>query len=247
MYEEVISRFVEEIRTSPSQEISIKSKLFWKQLGVRRRTPTTIKRVKKEFQDAGIKISLLHFEGEFGKEPKDFVQIILRHYPIFKPDDAWFESMASKEYESEMEIQVFFIKPLFLALGYEEDDFSYDRKIPFKVQSDKFTKRRPDVVLYNGSSRIKDDALVVIEAKKCVHDPQKNAEILGSAKEEAKGYRSLFECKICVATDGHSLIVFDHTKSHKRIENVFHRSQLKDQWAELFMLLSKQALVNEKG
>jgi hypothetical protein len=242
-FDEGIAKLMDELLQNPEKIIKKKSRSFWKSFEIKKRVEPTISRLKETLLIRGITIELS--QGEFGTETLDSTLITLKYYPIISPDDVWFESMANKEYESEMEVQAFFVKPLFTALGYEEVDFSFDATIRFPDPKTRNSVKgkRPDLVLYDRTLQGQDKALIIIEAKKLVKNPRKQTEALKAAISNAKVYWSILDSKFCVATDGDILIVFDPTKRLLNSDLKVHRSQFKERWPELYLLISKQVLV----
>ena len=140
--ESVIEHLAQSLRESGAKTIQKKSKTFWSDLGVKRRSKDIIMRVQVAVLNNDLIIDLK--DGELGTEDDDtWLSIQYQGIPI--PDDGWFEKMSQKVFDSEAEVNVFFLYPLFEKLGYQETDFyfEYPVVIPKKfIHSDEDEKKR---------------------------------------------------------------------------------------------------------
>lgn len=243
-----INKVIEKVKSSTSQRISVCSKSFWDQLGVKRRTPNLIRQVEEYLVQSGVEIIL---EGhEFGKEPDD-QRISLKFWYIPVPDDQWFEEMSAKSFENEQEVDVFFLSPLFSKLGYEEVDYSFECKVDI---SSKFSKRRKgdrlekvDLVLFDGTDRSQENILVVCEAKKPDIDTSMKMKNLTEAVEESLFYCvKLNRAKRRVATNGDVVRVYRVDPHSPDLLFETHRSELKQRWHQFYLCLGKPVLLEEK-
>ncbi len=104
-------------------------------------------------------------DGSFGTESKDEWLVLSYVEPelppaasqavvppnIPTPPDSWFDLMARRLFESEREVEYYFIVPLLEHLGYEEDDLA----IGFPIQMYEGVKKvnkEADCVLFNGAN-----------------------------------------------------------------------------------------------
>lgn len=243
-----LSRLFDMLQSNPSKEVEMRSRRFWRMFGVNRRTDKTIENVQKLLKSQGVQITSLSNQP-FGKEDN---QAFLRfkHFSVVFPSDYWFDELKDKKYESETEVLFFFIYPILINLGYSEEDFSFHRVIKLRTTKGsrrtryRMARKIPDLVLYNGSSRSQDNALVIVETKMFTDDAVRKGERLNQAVGDVRYYWITLHPKSGVATDGDQVIVFDPRDQPLSDTYLsFYRTQLKENWVELTMLLSKQALI----
>lgn len=243
-----LSRLLEMLQTSQSKEVEIRSRRYWRMFGVKRRTEKTIQNVRYMLMSEGIQVTPLS-NKPFGKEDdKAFINFKL--FPIVYPNDEWFDNLKDKNYESETEVLLFFVYPIFRSLGYSDEDFSLHRVIKLLTSKgsqrtrDRMTRKIPDLVLYDGQSRSKDNALVIVETKMYTENADLKIKRLNQAIGDVRYYWITLHPKLGVATDGDLVIVFDpRDQPMSGAYLSFDRTKLKENWAELTMWLSKQALI----
>ena len=180
---DVVEDIFQSILATPKQQRRLRSSTFWDKFGFKRRTEDRIQQVKEALRQRNIVLNVGLDVGDsafddttFGTESKH-EWLVLSHVvdvpkpiivppqPIPTPSDSWFDLMARRVYESEREVEYYFVVPLLEQLGYEEDDLA----IGFPVQMYEGTRKvnkEADFVLFNGLSRTKEDALLVVEAKR---------------------------------------------------------------------------------
>lgn len=186
----------------------------------------------------------------FGKE-KDDDRIILTLWPpngekvapvspIFPPI-LWFDDMKARAFESEREVEYYFIMPLLEKLGYDYDDTAIGYPVKMYEGVHK-TNKQADIVLFNGASRRIEDVLLVIEAKE--GDKGITVDNIGQARFYAQGL--LPACY--VITNGQQIIVFKFNGMLYQDERVldFDRSILNENWEELYKYISKKAAIDRK-
>jgi hypothetical protein len=249
--EAVIEKLTQKTQSSSGGQIRMLSKTFWAQFGIKRRTKVRTDAIRNEMVKHGL--SILIESEEFGKEA-DQQWLIIRYIPISVPDDDWFKSMSQKIFESEKEVEIFFITPLFQKLGYAEEDFCFGFPItvPDKFKT-VFEKRgHPkflDLVIFDGTDRSLQNAMIVVEAKKSDHiDLEKSFKSLNTADDESKIYTYLIgsACRR-VATNGDDLLIYDLSqKGNNSSVLKMHRSELLERWQELYMILGKPIVQESK-
>lgn len=233
----------------------IKSKTFWKMFKVYSRQPQTVEEVKKLLDERDLKVELKPMHGKenedviFGKEPVDDYWIVISSIikpPLppptcNKPSDKWFEDMQKKVFETEKEVVTYFIDPLRKELGYDEDDVVIGYKIKmFKGSRAVYTEA--DFVLFNGTERTPENALLVIEAK------NSNNEITPDHIKEAQSYAKELIPAYYVVTNGRRTKVYQFNGLLAPDELVldFEQSDLSSKWEELCRYISKDAAVERK-
>lgn len=249
-YADVALGMYESVQQSNDKERKLKSSTFWHEFRVRRRTPQVIERVQRILTDQRLNVSVK--SGDlFGKE-KDDDRIVLTLWPpngekvapvspIFPPIE-WFDEIKTQVFESEREVEYYFIMPLLEKLGYECGDtaIGYTIKIYEGVHK---TKKQADVVLFNGTSREIEDVLLVIEAK------EGDKGITVDNIEQARFYAQRLLPACYVITNGQQIIVFKFNGMLYQDERVidFDRSMLRENWENLYKHISKKAAIDRKS
>lgn len=246
---DVALEMYQSVMQSPGKQKRLNSSTFWNLFYVKARLPSVVERIAKVLDMQGLKFAVKSGEP-FGKE-KDNDWIILTPKvpetlspPPVRPEwppPEWFEMMQTREFESEREVEAFFITPLLERLGYEYDDIviGYPVEMFKGVQK---TRREADFVIFNGSSRSKEDALLVVEAKKS--DKGISVDHIGQAASYAQ--ELLPACYI--VSNGQQIIVFKFNGMLAPDERVmdFDRSELKEKWETLYGHISKEATIKRK-
>ena len=241
--------FIEEVRANPDQRKRLLSKTFWGQLKIQRRTDQRIMFVENYLADRGIKVSAKR--KDFGKEPKED-WLTLQHWHIAYPNDDWFEQMASRVFENEREVHVFFLTPLFKALGYQVEDFTFEYKVDIaqrllgmlpRGQRNKFV----DLALFDGADRADPKLLVVCEAK-TPETPNSRPRLknLNNSEKCLKVYRiACSTSRRFMATNGDIVKIFTAGRVDIVPHFEVHRSEFKEHWQALYLSLGKPILVGE--
>lgn len=241
---------IEEVQNDPDHDKRLYSKTFWGQLKIKKRTAPKIEYVNNYLTDHGITVSTEYHE--FGKEPKE-EWLTLQYWPIPYPEDDWFTNMSTKVFENEQEVDVFFLTPLFKALGYQEEDFTFEYKVDItnKAYTSKERRKSTDLALFDGTDRAYKNLLVVCEAK--VPDKPNSKPRLKNLKRAEKDleYYQLgaSTSKRFVATNADIIKVFRRGVRTGEGNIVLilelHRSVLKENWHALYLNLGKPILVGE--
>ena len=149
--------------------------------------------------------------------------------------------MQTRLFESEREVEAYFILPLLEELGYEYEDIAIGYPVEmFKgVQR---TKTEADFVVFNGTIRTKENALLVVEAKKS--DKGVSGDHIGQARSYAQ---ELFPAGYIVS-NGQQVMVFQLNRMLIPDDTVmdFDRSELNDKWSDLYNYASKTAAIERK-
>lgn len=133
--EEVVEEIFQSILATQKRQRRLLSKTFWDKFGFKARTQERVDEVRKALDRRSL---MIHLEdATFGKEDRE-KWIILTHItpptgdtgvrtltqPLPTPPDAWFAVLEKRLFESEREVEYYFIVPLLEQLGFEEDDFA---------------------------------------------------------------------------------------------------------------------------
>jgi hypothetical protein len=147
---------------SLSWQRRLRSKTFWENFGFKMRTKERVEQVREALKQRGL---LVNFDEDvFGTEDKDewivltFVEpprpaaVIQDELPLADvpiPDNQWFELLANRVFESEREVEYYFIVPLLEQLGYLEDDFAIGYPVQM-YEGVKKVNKEADCVLFSG-------------------------------------------------------------------------------------------------
>jgi len=243
MYQSVIQ--------SNNRQKRLKSSTFWGLFKVKARRKTIVERIESIIDQQGLKIAVKS-GATFGEESgADWIILTPKLLPPRQPPQPippskwpsaeWFEMMQTRLFESEREVEAYFIAPLLEKLGYDYDDIviGYPVEMFKGVQK---TRTEADCVVFNGPSREKEDVLLVIEAKKS--DKGVSVDHIGQAKSYAR--ELLPACYI--VSNGQQIIVFQFNGMLVPDERVldFDRVQLSERWEDLYNYTCREATIQRK-
>lgn len=238
------------VNESSNKQKKLRSNTFWRYFKVDSRQPTVVERIKSLLEDQNINIAVKSGE-EFGKErSRDWIVLTLDNVPspvtlidpILVPPIEWFQEIQSRIFESEREVETYFVAPILERLGYLYDDIVIGHPVEM-FKGVKRIKTEADFVVFNGPSRDLENALLVIEAKKS--DKDITADHIGQAKSYA--HELLPACYI--VTNGRQIKVywFNGTLLPDRLVFDIDRSKLSENWRELYGYASKEAAIQRKS
>lgn len=252
---DVVEEIFQSILATPKRQRRLRSKTFWEKFGFKVRTKDRVEQVREALKQRGLLTNLE--DDEFGTEGKD-EWVILTYVepprppvvladasieePVPTPDDDWFDLIEKRSFESEREVEYYFVMPLMEQLGYSEDDFV----IGFPVQMYEGVKKvnkEADFVLFNGPSREKDDALLVVEAKKT------DRVLTEDATGQARAYALWLTTPYYIVTNGEEVRVYlfrGAIQPDVMLLN-FYRFGLREQWRPLYRTLNKSAVIEYKN
>jgi hypothetical protein len=250
---EVVLEMYQSVMLSQTKQKRLKSSTFWKLFNVKSRQKAIIEKIAYlvNEQDLDIKVKS---GARFGEEDKtDWIILTSKilpepekpfseTIPTVYPDDSWFEMIKTRIFDTEREVETYFIVPLLEMLGYQYDDIciGYSIEIFRGVQK---TKVEADFVLFNGKSRDKKDVLLVVEAK---HSNKGiNIDHIG----QARSYSHELLPSYYIISNGEQIIVFQFNGSLIPDEKVmdFNRSDLKEYWSEFYSHVNKNATSQRKN
>jgi hypothetical protein len=239
------------VEQANDKQRKLKSSTFWRRFDVKAKQPQVVERINRLLINQGIIVDVKSGEA-FGKEKDDdWIVLTLEIKPpepeeqtttaIFPTSD-WFKDIQEKVFESEREVETFFIAPLLEKLGYDYDDFV----IGYAVEMFKGVQRikaEADFVLFNGLSREKKDSLLLIEAKKS------NKAITPDYIGQARSYAQEIMPAFYIITNGVQVKVFKFNGMLAPDTQVmdFTQSMLAEKWDELYRYISKEAAINRKN
>ncbi len=249
---DVVEEIFQSILATPKRQRRLLSKTFWDKFGIERRTAERVEKVKEALRQRDLILNI--DDEEFGTEAKDqwlvlaYVETPTKetqinpsdsHVPT--PPDSWFEKLEGRVFESEREVEYYFIVPLLEQLGYEEDDFAIGYPVQM-YEGVKKVQKEADFVLFNGSSRSRDDALLIVEAKKTTRA------LTEDAVGQARGYAMWLITPYYMVTNADEIQVWLFRGAMqpdvKRMS--FKRSDLRKHWAALYELMNKSAVIDYK-
>lgn len=122
---DVAEDIFQSILATPKRQRRLRSSTFWNKFGFERRTKERVEQVKEALRRRSVIMNL--DEGAFGTEDKDEWLILSYIEPelpsssvqsesvaidVPMPPDSWFDLMAGRSFESEREVEYYFIVPL---------------------------------------------------------------------------------------------------------------------------------------
>lgn len=249
---DVVEEIFQSILATPKRQRRLLSKTFWGKFGIERRTAERVEKVKEALRQRDLILNI--DDEEFGTEAKDQWLVLAYVEPPPKetqikpsdshvptPPDSWFENLEGRVFESEREVEYYFIVPLLEQLGYEEDDFAIGYPVQM-YEGVKKVQKEADFVLFNGSSRSKEDALLIVEAKKTTRG------LTEDAVGQARGYAMWLITPYYVVTNADEIQVwlFRGAMQPDMKRMSFKRGDLRSHWATLYELINKTAVIDYK-
>lgn len=243
---------VEESRTGQKR---LKSSTFWNEFQVRSRQIKTVQRIARLLNEQHIDVAVKSGKP-LGKEDmrKDWIILTLRDraslkgdkldekdITLFWPPPQWFDNIKTRKFETEREVEAYFVDPLLDRLGYDYEDIvmGYHMHI---YSGMKKVKREVDFVVFNGPSRTQKDVLLLIEAR------PSDQGISSDAISQARTYAKELAPACYIVTNGQQIAVFrfDPTSALDERVLVLDRSELRNKWKALCEYVSKEATIELK-
>lgn len=249
---DVVLEMYQSVMETNDKQKRLKSSTFWGLFDVKARRATVVERIASVIDKQGLKIAVKS-GATFGEE-SDADWIILTPIllpvsgvpaqPIIPsewPSSDWFEMMQTRIFDSEREVEAYFIAPLLEKLGYDYDDIVIGHPVTmFKGVSK--TIAEADFVLFNGVNKEEGSALLVVEAKK----PGKG--ISSDHIGQAKSYAQVLLPACYLVSDGQQIVVFQFNGMRIPDEKVmdFDRLELQNKWNDFYNYVSKKATIKRK-
>lgn len=227
------------ILTAPTRQRRVRSRTFWNRFRYKSRTQDRVAAVKEALTNKGIQI--LQPPGDiFGTEDwGDWIIVSTGELVPPRPPDTWFETMATRPFESESEVDSFFVIPLLLALGYSEDDMAQGYAVPMPAGC----LERPghaDFAVFDGANRAAVSPLLVVESKAF------RKKLTVRAFTQARSYAWWLSAPYYLVTNADDLLLFEHPGGPQPSEEAvmsFKRTQLQDKWSEFAGRLHREAVI----
>ena len=251
---DVVEEIFQSILATPKRQRRLKSSTFWKRFGFERRTKERVEQVREALQTRAVIMNI--DDSNFGAEAKDewivltyvepeLSQVATQAEPAIedvpRPPDSWFATIEKGIYESEREVEYYFIAPLLEQLGYVEDDFAIG--YPVKMyEGVKRVNKEADFVLFDGAGRAKGDALLIVEAKKAGRD------LTEDSVGQARAYAMWLTTPYYIVTNGDDIRVylFRGAVQPDALLMNFKREELRHNWGTLHKNLNKSAAIEYK-
>lgn len=252
---DVVEEMLQSVLASPKRQRRLLSKTFWGKFGFKARTRERVEQVKTTLRQRALMFSL--DDDTFGTESKNEWIVLTYVSPdlpggvseeqdsaiadVPAPSDEWFTMLEQRDFESEREAEYYFIVPLLEQLGYEEDDFAIGYPVQMYEGVRKVNKEA-DFVLFDGSSRSKEDALLVVEAKKI------GKILTEDAVGQARGYAMWLTTPYYMVTNGEEirLYLFRGAVLPDVMVKTFKRNDMRQHWHTLHNAISKAATIERK-
>jgi hypothetical protein len=251
--DEFIEDIYQSVLATPKRQRRMLSKTFWDMFGFKVRSRQRIAQVRDALNRRNL---LTNISPELlGTEARDSWLIITYDeapgtvpvptstvtYPQQVPSDAWFDLIEGRSFESEREVEYYFIQPLVEQLGYSEDDCSIGHSLSV-YQGVKKTNVQADFVLFEGNTRGSGNALVVIEAKR----PGKK--LTDDDVGQARSYAFALSVPYYLLTNGDEIRLYQFRAGMQQdvLLSTFHRRELRSRWLELYQRLHRGAIVDLK-
>jgi len=250
---DVVEEIYQSVLAATKKKRQLRSSTFWHQFKMKNRTEERIKEVKEALEKRHLMISI--DDAELGKEDKDdWIKIVVVEPPpvitnpdppgdpVPTPSDDWFLSMEQRVFESEKEVEFYFIMPLLEKLGYIEDDFAIGYPVQM-YEGVKHVTKEADVVVFNGVNRSKENALLVVEAKRY------NKIMTDDAVGQARAYSLWLSPPYFMVANGGEIRVYifrGAVQSDVLIISL-KRSDLRNGWNNLYKTLNKAAVIERKS
>lgn len=228
------------------------SSTFWRLFSVKARQKTVVEKIVRILDNQGLKVSVKSGDVLGEEQEDDWIILTPKMYPpetppedpipLSWPASEWFQRMQTRAFESEREVETYFIAPLLEELGYEYDDIAIGYSVD-TFKGVRRTKTEADFALFNGPNREREDVLLVVEAKKS--DKNITADNIG----QARFYAQELMPACYIVTNGQQIMVFRFNGTLIPDERVmdFNRMMLNEMWAKLYGYASREATIKRKS
>lgn len=249
--EEVAQEIYQSVIQSNTGVKRLKSSTFWSLFDVKAKKKTVIERIVQLLEKNNLE-AIVKSGKIFGEEAKDD-WIMLSPIAVDSsneltgpkdpspPSADWFKEMQTRAFESEREVETYFIVPMIEKLGYYYDDVVIGHPVNM-FKGVKRIKTEADFVVFKGPGRELEDVLLVIEAKNSDKD------ISGDHIGQAKSYAHELLPACYIITNGQKIKVFRFSGSlfPDRLLMDFDRSMLVEKWDDFYGYASKNATMQRK-
>jgi hypothetical protein len=249
---EVALEMYQSVMQANDKQRRLRSSTFWGLFGVKSRRVSVVERIATMLDNQNLRV-VVKSGTKFGEEDDvDWIVLTPKLLPEPEvpsdmilpsewPSVEWFETIKTRIFESEREVEAYFISPMLEKLGYEYDDISIGYAVEMFKGVQK-TKTEADFVLFDGSTRTKDNTLLVVEAKK--GDKGISTDHLG----QVKSYAQELIPACYMLTNGNQVIIYQFNGMLIPDERImdFDRVDLQEKWGAFYGYVSKQATIQRK-
>jgi hypothetical protein len=250
---EVVLEMYQSVLQSKVNQKRLKSSTFWKLFKIKSRKKPSVEMIAHLVKEQGLNIKVKS-GTKFGAEDKDDWLILTpqtliaktskpstKSSPINYPENSWFETIINRIFETEREVETYFIAPLLDKLGYGYDDICIGYTLEM-FRGVKKIKAEADVVMFDGKSREKIDVLFVVEAKSS--NKGINIDHIGQARSYAQ---ELLPSNYMIS-NGEQIIVYQFNGSLIPDEKLmeFERIELQEKWSVFYSYVNKEATKQRK-
>jgi hypothetical protein len=250
--EQIAEELLESVLASPKRQRRLLSKTFWARFGFKVRSRERIEHVWDALRERGLIISVA--DGEFGSEgKKDWVVLsyvdpqltngrcddVAALGAIPTPPAEWFEQISQRMFSSEREVEYYCAMPLLEQLGYEQSNCAVGHRVEM-YEGVKKVSKEADMVVFADAAR--KDALIVVEAKRM------GRPLTEDVAGQAKAYSLWLQSPYYMLTNGDEIRVYHFRDPwHADVQLLaFNRSNLRENWAELYRYLNPETVVEFK-
>lgn len=250
---DVALEIYESVAKIPDKQKRLRSSTFWRLFDVKKRKGTVVQRISTLLDEQGLRIAVKS-GATLGEEDEDDWIMLALKLPIGEvakevpkilvkfPPPQWFEVMQTREFESEREVEAYFIAPLLEGLGYNYEDIAMGYPVTMFKGVQK-TKTEADFVVFSGATRDKEDALLVIEAKKTIKGI--SVDDIGQARSYAR--ELMPPCYIVSNSQGIRVFLFNGAMGGvDQAVMQIERSGLRANWEQLYLHVSKEATMKRR-
>ncbi len=240
------------VAQSTNKQKKLRSSTFWQLFDVKKRRASVVEKTRRILDQQGLRVDVKSGKT-LGEEDEDDWILLALKLPIGSgtpqpspisvrwPPPEWFEVMQTREFESEREVETYFVAPLLeqLAYNYEDIVIGYPVEMYKGVQR---TKTEADFAVFKGPSRDKENVLLVVEAKKS--DKGITVDHIGQAKSYAQ--ELLPACYVVSDSKQIKVYRFNGMLAPDECVMDFDRSEIKARWEDLYGHVSKDATIKRK-
>jgi hypothetical protein len=248
---EITLEIFQSVQQSTDKQKRLKSSTFWHLFGIKSRKSTVIERVLGLLDAQGLKTSVKSGDT-FGVEKDDDWIILSLVLPqpstiplhvskVETPSSEWFNMIRSRKFESEREVEAYFITELLEKLGYGYDDIVIGYPVKMFKGVQKITAEA-DFAIFKDEGRDTKDVLLLIEAKKS------DKGITFDHINQVQSYAKELYPAYYVISNGEQVIVFQFNGMLAPDDRIleFDRDMIEEKWNEFYGNICKEAALKRK-
>jgi len=248
---EIALEVYESVKQSSDKQKKLKSSTFWDRFGIEKRTENAVERISRLLNAQQLNLTVKS-GAPLGKEKDDdWIVLSLTLLPqdlpnttpvqVQCPAPEWFQAIQTRGFESEREVETYFMIPLLEKLGYDDGDIFIGCPVDIFKGTQKAVKEA-DIVIFKDAKRDKKDILLLAEVKNA--DKGINSDHVGQAKSYAR--ELLPACYIVSNGQQVKVFHFNGMLIPDQCKMDFSRSELHEKWAEFYSYVSKEATSKRK-